>query len=379
MKKAIGLILAVASAMTASAVVVDVVGAGVEKFDVAINVANADFAKCLKKNLELSGVFNVKSSASIKVSGNAGAVKAEGLGKTVASAETFTDAKSARMAARKFSDAMVAAFSRDGQKGFAAKPLAFVKRGGKRGNEICTGYPDGGDIRQLTSDGKAALCPRWKNATTIYYIGYLNGSQRVYEIDLAAGKRRLALDIRGVSSPAVVSPDGTKVALVSSFQGNPDLYVLVNGRLKRMTNTPNATEGCPSWSPDGREIVYMSDESRRQQLYVVDIATKRTRRLTSRGRDNVEPDWGADGRIAYVSKRAGGAQVAVLDPAAGDQSAQLVTEPGNWEHPTWACDRRHVAASRDKALFIVDTLEGGDKPRRMFAADGNWIDPTWMK
>ena len=115
MKKMIGLILVAAAAMTSSAVVVDVVGAGVEKFDVAINVANADFAKCLKKNLELSGVFNVKSSASIKVSGNAGAVKAEGLGKTVASAETFADAKSARMAARKFSDAMVAAFSRDGQ------------------------------------------------------------------------------------------------------------------------------------------------------------------------------------------------------------------------------------------------------------------------
>ena len=366
-----------AAAIAKAETVVDISGSGTVKQAVSINVTNAEYAKCLKKNLELSGLFVVQTSGAIKVSGTPGElVRAEGLGKVVKSSAQVTDAKSARMAARKLADAMSETFG--GQKGFACDKIAFINRKGGDNAELCTAYPDGYDIRQVTSDAKAALGPRWKNSETIYYIGYLKGGQQIYEIDVATGKRTLAWNIRGVASPAVVSPDGTKVALVASFQGNPDLYILSGGRFTRLTNTPAASEGCPSWSPDGKKIVYVSDESRRQHLYIVDVATKASRRITAKGRDNVEPDWGRDGRIAYITKR-GGAQVAIMDPAEGESSVRLVTEPGNWEHPSWAKDMRHVAASRDKALFIVDTAEDGDKPRQMFHANGNWIDPTWSR
>ena len=112
---------------------------------------------------------------------------------------------------------------------------------------------------------------------------------------------------------------------------------------------------------------------------MIDVATKAKRRLTSKGRENIDPDWGPDGRIVYITKR-GGAQVAVMSPAEGDSSAQLVTEPANWEHPSWSRDRRHVVANRDRALFVIDTeKEGGDAPRQLFRADGNWISPCWIR
>jgi hypothetical protein len=41
-----------------------------------------------------------------------------------------------------------------------------------------------------------------------------------------------------------------------------------------------------------------------------------------------------------------------------------------------------VVAGRDKALFVVDTVDkekGGDEPRQMFKANGNWITPTLMR
>jgi Tol biopolymer transport system component len=89
-----------------------------------------------------------------------------------------------------------------------------------------------------------------------------------------------------------------------------------------------------------------------------------------------------DGRLTYITKRGGLSQVAVMDPKAGDASAKLVTSPGSWEHPAWARDGRHVVAGRDKALFVVDTVDkekGGDEPRQMFKANGNWITPTLMR
>ena len=362
---------------------VDISGAGAEKKTVSIDVGGAQgatFAKTLKRNLELSGCFQVRPSGGIRVSGAAGsAVKAEGYGKALTSTAEVTDDKSARMAARKLADAMCEAFAQ--QKGFACDRIAFVSRKGAAGSELCMCYPDGQDIRQLTSDGNTTVGPRWKNDSTLFYTGFLNGGPQIWELDTAAGKRKALWSTKGLTTGAVVSPDGTRVAVVMSFQGNPELYVveIATGRYKRLTKTLTASEGQPAWSPDGKKIVYVSDETRHPQLYIVDVETLAKRRLTAKGSQNVDPDWGRDGRIAYITKRSGQSQVAVLDPAEGEGAAKLVTDPGSWEHPSWSRDMRHVVAGRDKALFVVDTLEGGDRPVQLFLNNGNWITPSWSR
>ena len=369
------------------ATVVDVTGIGAhDKKSVSISVtgAGADaYTKTLRRNLELTGCFKIENGGEIKVSGAiGGTVTAAGAGKSLSAPTPAGDDKAIRMAARRMSDAMVSAMSEDGQKGFACDRVVFVSRKSPQSSELCMCYPDGQDVRQLTSDGKAAVGPRWKDSKSVYYIGYLNGGQQIYEQDVETGARKLAFNLKGISSPAAISPDGTKVAITASFQGNPELYILSGGRYTRLTNTKTASEGQPTWSPDGTEIAYVSDETRHPQIYIVNVATKAKRRLTSKGSQNVDPDWGADGRIAYITKRGGLAQVAVMDPKVGEGSAKLVTSPGSWEHPVWSRDGRHLVAGRDKALFIVDSVEaseGGDEPRQMFRAAGNWITPSWIR
>ena len=55
------------------------------------------------------------------------------------------------------------------QKGFALDKIVFLNRGRQqavgeaRPGEICVCYPDGFDIRQLTSDAKMTVFPRWKS------------------------------------------------------------------------------------------------------------------------------------------------------------------------------------------------------------------------
>ena len=353
---------------------------------VSINVKGQGseiYTKTLSRNLELTGCFKVVRDGSIKVSGAiGGTVTASGAGKSLSAPTPAGDDKAIRMAARRMSDAMVAAMSENGQKGFACDRVVFVSRKSPQSSELCMCYPDGQDVRQLTSDGKAAVGPRWKDAKTVYYIGYLNGGQQIFEHNVETGERKVAFNLKGISSPAAISPDGTKVAIAASFQGNPELYVLSGGRYTRLTNTKTASEGQPTWSPDGTEIAYVSDETRHPQIYIVNVATKAKRRITSKGSQNVDPDWSADGRLAYITKRGGLAQVAVMNPKADDSTAKLVTSPGSWEHPVWSRDGRHLVAGRDKALFIVDSVEaseGGDEPRQMFRAAGNWITPSWIR
>ena len=83
-----------------AATVVDVDVRGAQKLSVAVNVAHPAFAKCLKKNLEISGLFTVGASGAITVSGAPGAIRAVGMGKSVTSSTAFADDKAARMAAR---------------------------------------------------------------------------------------------------------------------------------------------------------------------------------------------------------------------------------------------------------------------------------------
>lgn len=363
---------------------VDITGVGAQKFSVQISVGDAAFAKCLSRNLELSGLFKVEKRGTVKVSGAPGLIRAEGGGRSVSCNEFFSDAKSARMAARKLSDAMVLAFSDGTQKGFACDRILFLNRGKQAAkgmsvpSEMCVSYPDGYDIRQLTSDAKMTIYPRWHASEGVIYISDRNGAPQVWEMDIASSQRRMKWSLKGTPAGLAVSPDGKKIAAILSFQGNPELYVIEGDRFVRLTNTPLASEGQPVWSPDGTKIAYVSNESRHPQIYVIDVATKAKRRLTSRGRENVDPDWGADGRIAYITKR-GGAQVAVMSPAEGDATARLVTDEANWEHPSWSRDARHLAANRDRAIFVIDTLEDGDKPRQVFSASGNFISPCWAR
>lgn len=366
-----------------AAPVVNVVKAGAEKVTVTIQANGSDwYMKALKKNLELSGWFKIGPSGTITVTGDAGAaISATGRGKKITSRETFSGDVGARMAARRFADAMVEAFS-DGGKGFAMTRLAFVNRKGADNAELYMCYPDGFDMRQLTSDGRAAIGPRWApNGKEIYYTGFLHEKQLVYRLDVETERRECLGMFKNGASGAAVSPDGRSVAIILSYQGNPELYVmdLASRTLKRMTTTSAAAESSPSWSPDGRKIAYVSDQTRNPQIYICDVESRKSTRFTSKGRQNTHPDWSKDSKLCWSSLQSGQWCVMITAPNGGESSARMVTDSGTWQDPTWAADSRHIIAARDNALFLVDCDPDGDKPVQLFYNKGNWMNPALSK
>jgi len=368
-------VIATLAGMAVAETVIDVTGSGAQKHEVAVRVANRAFATSLRRNLEMSGLFVVKESGGIVVSGTPGAsVQATGGGKSVTQPAPGTDDASARMAARRLSDAMCEAYG--GQKGFACDRIAFVNRKGSNSADLCTCYADGLDARKFPSDNAGIVGPRWKNANTLFYTSLAAGPQ-IWEYDVASERRpTMKWSFKGLTTGAAVSPDGSRVAIILSFQGNPELYVIDSkDNYVRLTNTKNASEGCPAWSPDGRQIVYMSNANNTQQLYIADVATRKSVRLTGIGRQNMEPDWGKDGRIAYVSN----GQIKVIAPKEGESSAITVTKTGGWRHPSWSRDGRHLVASNGKTMYVIDTMPNGDDPRPIPLASGNWGDPCWSK
>jgi len=238
------------------------------------------------------------------------------------------------------------------------------------------------DVRALTRDHSIAVKPRWSpDNRFISYTSFLKRYPDVYTIELATGSRKRVASYPGVNSGGAISPDGRSMALILSKDGNPDLYIQdrASRRLTRLTHTPRAVEGSPSWSPDGSRIVYVSDATGTPQLYVLSRSGGTPTRLTTRGRQNVSPDWGKNGLIAYQTLTGGKFQIAVMDPASRQE--RIITPfDAAYEDPSWAPDGRHLAASRsvryNYSVYLLDSK--GDKPVAL-TTSGDWRAPAWSR
>ena len=102
------------------------------------------------------------------------------------------------------------------------------------------------------------------------------------------------------------------------------------------------------------------------------------KRLTFQGSENVAPDRGPDGRIAYVSKQGGRYHIWTVNPAAGKHD-QLTSGDFDDEDPSWAPDARHIVFTRTggyrSQVYILDTR--GDPPTRLTNLEGDWYSPAW--
>ena len=100
-----------------------------------------------------------------------------------------------------------------------------------------------------------------------------------------------------------------QIAFVSDRDGHSwEIYVMDDdgGNPRRLTNSPEEEFG-PSWSPDGKRIVFWSeshDNHRDTNIYVIDADGGNPRKLTKNLGGDSYPAWSPDGeRIAYSSSK----------------------------------------------------------------------------
>ncbi len=123
-------------------------------------------------------------------------------------------------------------------------------------------------------------------------------------------------DLSGLQSPTF-SPAVDRIAFVGISGGISDLYTvnLDNGELGRLTNDRFA-ELQPQWSPDGQAIVFVTDRGPQTdeenllfgsyQLALIHLGSNRVETLTNLQGNATSPQWSPDGReITFVSDHTG--------------------------------------------------------------------------
>jgi TolB protein len=201
--------------------------------------------------------------------------------------------------------------------------------------------------------------------------------------------------VRG--SSATWSPNGRQIAFHASASGkgrpiktdpgaatsDNDIFVLNVGDFlqhraqpKNLTNSPDAIDDDPDWSPDGRTIVFTSHaasdnpiNSATAELYAIDAdGTGKPTRLTNNNEEERAPSWSPDGkRIVYCCRKDGpDFEICVMN-ADGSGQVRLTDNDIGELTPSWSPDgrrivfHRRVGARGHFQLFVINADGTGEK------------------
>ncbi len=271
-----------------------------------------------------------------------------------------------------------------GSTGLGDTQIAFVSQGSdSKKKELFVTDILGSKLRQVTRHRNLVVSPRFiPKSSLITYTSYHSGNQNLYITDLHQNRTTRVLSRRdGMNLAPGWFPDGNKMLLTLSYQGNPDLY-LVNsdGKINRQITKNAGINVSATISPDGKRAVFVSDRSGKPQLYLMDFGTKKTQRITFQGTENAEPDWHpTEDLIVYSSLRDGVYQICTLSPSRVAESAQLTTELSHHESPSWSPDGKQIIFSKQDGRNnkIYAMMKDGSFQRPLFSFAGSQTYPRW--
>ena len=195
-------------------------------------------------------------------------------------------------------------------------------------------YTGNGKIRITAVDGGATEDIPFEATFTMNRPAY---TRKHFDLDTPAVKT-----VKGIVSPAL-SPDGKKVV----FEALNQLWLMeIGGKPVALTNDKFYKED-PAWSPDGKSIAYSSDKGGTEDLYILDVATKQEKRVTSTP-DSAEVDaaWSPDGKKLAFEDQDGATYI--LDLATGKRSPIIPAQFAP-SKPSWSASGGTIAIAALKA------------------------------
>lgn len=134
----------------------------------------------------------------------------------------------------------------------------------------------------------------------------------------------------------------------------------------------------PAWSPDGRELAYVSFESQKAVVYVQDVVSGKRRVVANFKGSNSAPAWSPDGqRLAVTLSRDGGSQLYLIGRN-GDNVRRLTQSLGIDTEPAFSPDGQFVYFVSDRGgspQIYRTSVSGGGAERITFAGSYN-ISPA---
>jgi TolB protein len=354
---------------------------GQKPIPVSLEGFTGEASSVLKFDLYVQGFsFVAPEAAQYRISGSSagnvqGFVTDKISGQTKFS-RSYTGA-SLRRQAHAFADDIV--FSITGKKGIGQTKIAFKAQSPGGEGEIYVSDFDGHNAQMVTRDNAIVAAPAWvPGRLGLYYTSYQPGNPDIFFHNLSTGQRRIIAGFSGLNTSAAVSPGGSKIAMVLSKSGSPNIWVCnADGTNFRQLTSSHEDDSSPCWSPDGQWICFATKIHERRVLAKVPAGGGSVQRVPTSGVSNpTDPDWSPDGKWIAFTSQMGDFNICVV-PAGGGTATVLV--PG--QHPSWSPNSRTLvlnhAVNYRQSLSVLDVMT--KQVKDIGRISGNDSQPAWAK
>ena len=206
-------------------------------------------------------------------------------------------------------------------------------------------------VPRLSSDGRQV-------AVSTYDI------RQVWSVDIARGAPS-PVTVDGRSGYGIFAPDGKRVVFRSGAgAGEDNLYWKAadgSGVAERLTTSPRS-QTPSSWTPDGATLAFVEEGESlgffQFDIWALSIDTRGVRAVIQTAANEMSPEFSPDGRwLAYVSNESGRHEVYV-QPYPGPGPRHLISTDGG-EQPAWSANGRE--------LFYVQGGAFGSGPTKLMS------------
>jgi Tol biopolymer transport system component/DNA-binding winged helix-turn-helix (wHTH) protein len=269
--------------------------------------------------------------------------------------------------------------------------VAFIRRISGGVADVHVVGSDGSGLRRVTFDEADLTGVDWSSdGRSIVYSSDRAGGYSLWRVPADGGTPVMMAGGAARMKHPVTDRAGRRVVYENwNYDINVGQVGLVGrvGQVGAVTRTSELWNLYPQVSPDGARVAYVSTQSGAHELWVADRDGGRPRQLTRLGRGVVRiPRWSPDGRrIAYLARGQGGVDLQVIDVATGEITA-LTTSPASEVAPAWSHDGARVlvgvpdATGRWNVWSVA--ASGTDRTARLDVAnavaaqsspDGQWL------
>lgn len=185
--------------------------------------------------------------------------------------------------------------------------------------------------------------------------------ERHYALEVADadgfGAQKILKSTSPIMSPSW-SPDGKQLAYVSFEHGRSEVFIQsLDGKYRESIASFNGINGAPAWSPDGKQMALTLSKDGSADIYIMDLKTKKLRRLTTNWAIETEAVWSTNGRsLFYNSDRRGQPQIFQVFLDTGEE--RRVSFEGNYNaNPEISPDGRYIAMVHGNGGFHIGVLD----------------------
>ena len=225
----------------------------------------------------------------------------------------------------------------------------------KWGSDIYQADYDGHNKQLLTQNGGYSISPIYIPSKPGYksggfiYVSYKQGQPKIYISSLTNFRPTPLIALKGNQFMPAVNLKKSKLAFISDVTGNPDLFLCdfdpgsgTIGKPTQAYSARPASQGSPTFSPDGSKIAFVSNKDGTPKIYCIDTPEPRAKLkdikpllITKRNRENSAPSWSPDGRFIIYRKREND-RFNIFIQRVGSEEVRQLTFSGRGHSPAWS-------------------------------------------